>query len=201
MIDRLKAAGVEAELLTLEAPATASRQGCRAAEKAMLAFFDKHLKKAQVNTGTVTAPEKKDDKADDEKMRLNKALKMAASLGRWRWSRICSRGPTFDDVVPQRKTPLVRAILGDRFEVVKVLLENGADINYPDGSGRYPVYFCCTSTNVEMLKYLLGKGGGKDINRGPFPMLVSLCDHGQGSAEMIPIIIKAGASPDDSRVR
>ena len=28
-------------------------------------------------------------------------------------------------------------------------------------------------------------------------MLVSLCDHGQGSAELIPIIIKAGVSPDE----
>lgn len=153
-----------------------------------------------VNTGTVIAQENKDDKADDEKTQLNKALKMAASLGKVDMVKdLLKKGAEIHwrDPSDNGKTPLVRAILGDRFEVVKVLLENGADINYPDGSGRYPVYFCCISTNVEMLKYLLAKGGDKDINRGPFPMLVSLCDHGQGSAEMIPIIIKAGVSPDE----
>ena len=62
-------------------------------------------------------------------------------------------------------------------EVVKVLLENGADINYPDGSGRYPVYFCCISTNVDMLKFLLSKGGDKDINRGPFRQRLRTTPH------------------------
>ena len=125
---------------------------------------------------------------------------MAASLGKVEMVKdLLKKGADIQwrDPSDNGKTPLVRAILGDRFEVVKVLLEKGADINYPDGSGRYPVYFCCVSTNVEMLKYLLAKGGDKDINRGPFAMLVSLCDHGQGSAEMIPIIIKAGVSPDE----
>jgi uncharacterized protein len=153
-----------------------------------------------VNAGTVIAQEKKDDKADDEKTQLNKALKMAASLGKVEMVKdLLKKGADIQwrDPSDNGKTPLVRAILGDKFEVVKVLLENGADINYPDGSGRYPVYFFCISTNVEMLKYFLAKGGDKDINRGPFPMLVSLCDHGQGSAEMIPIIIKAGVSPDE----
>jgi uncharacterized protein len=151
------------------------------------------------DTGTALAEEKKDDKADDEKTQLNKALKMAASLGKVEMIKdLLKKGADIQwrDPSDNGKTPLVKAILGGQFEAVKVLLDNGADINYPDGSGRYPVYFCCIGTNVELLKYLLAKGGDKDINRGPFPMLVSLCDHGQGSPEMIPIIIKAGASSD-----
>ncbi len=46
LVERLKAAEVEAELLTLEGPDTASRTpDAEKAEKAMLEFFDRHLKK------------------------------------------------------------------------------------------------------------------------------------------------------------
>jgi ankyrin repeat protein len=94
------------------------------------------------------------------------------------------------------KTPLVKAVLAGRLEVVKVLLESGADLHYPDGSGRYPVYFVCIGSNVELLNYLLEQGGGKDLHRGPFSILVSICDHGQANPEFIPILIKAGADPN-----
>ncbi len=45
MVDRLKAADVEAELLTLEGAGHGFKgEDAEKAEKAMLAFFDKHLK-------------------------------------------------------------------------------------------------------------------------------------------------------------
>ena len=47
MIDRLKACGVEAELLTLEGAGHGFKgKDAETAEKAMFAFFDKHLKKS-----------------------------------------------------------------------------------------------------------------------------------------------------------
>ena len=157
-----------------------------------------------VHNGTaLLAQQKKDEKKDekeDEKTKLNRALKDAASLGQLdKVKELLKNGADVQwrDPTDNGKTPLVRAVLGGRAEVVKFLLENGADINYPDGSGRYPVYFCCIGSDVDLLKFLLAKGGDKDVNRGPFPMLVSLCDHGQAPAEFIPIIIKAGASPDE----
>jgi acetyl esterase/lipase len=46
MVDKLKAAGVEAELLTLEGAGHGFKgKDAETAEKAMIAFFDKHLKK------------------------------------------------------------------------------------------------------------------------------------------------------------
>lgn len=46
LIDRLKTAGVEAQLLTLEGAGHGFKgKDAEAAEKALLAFFDKHLKK------------------------------------------------------------------------------------------------------------------------------------------------------------
>ena len=136
---------------------------------------------AMVMSGTAFVQERKDGKADDEKTQLNKALIKAASLGQVETVKeLLKKGADIQwrDPNSYGKTPLVKAILGVRFEVVKVLLDNGADIHYPDGSGRYPVHFVCISTNVDMVKYVLAKGGDKDLNRGPWPMLISVCDHG-----------------------
>ncbi len=136
----------------------------------------------------------------DEKTRLNRALVDAASLGKLETVKeLLKQGADihYRDPTANGKTPLTRSVLAGQFEVVKYLLANGADIHYPDGSGRYPIYFCCIGSNVELLEYLLAKGGNQDLNRGPFPMLVSLCDHGQALPEFIPILIKAGINPDE----
>ena len=46
IVDKLKAASVEAELLTLEGAGHGFKgKDAETAEKAMIAFFDKHLKK------------------------------------------------------------------------------------------------------------------------------------------------------------
>src|SRR5262249_49551793 len=79
-------------------------------------------------------------------------------------------------------------------EVVQFLLENGADIHYPARSNIYPITYCCI-TKVEMLKFLLSRGGDKDIERGIFCLLVALIGHG-GPAESIAPIIKAGGNPN-----
>lgn len=146
------------------------------------------------------AQTKKNDAPLDEKTQLNKALVDAAAVGKLDTVKeLLKKGADihYRDPTANGKTPLVRAVMTGKIELVEYLLENGADINYPDGSGRYPVYFCCIGNNAKLLKFLLAKGGDKDINRGPFPMLVSLCDHGQAPAEFIPILIQAGISPDE----
>ena len=151
---------------------------------------------------TFVAQEKKDAKADDDKTQLNRALKVAAGLGKVDTVKeLLKKGADVQwrDPKDNGKTPLVKSILFGRLDVVKVLLENGADINYPDGSNRYPVYFCHPHRDkekaVELLKFVLSKGGDKDLNREP-GMLVSLCDHEMGPPELIPILVGAGANPN-----
>ncbi len=153
-----------------------------------------------VSSGTATAQTKKDPPPTDEKTKLNKALTDAAAVGKLdEVKEFLKQGADihYKDPTANGKTPLVRAIMTGKLDLVKYLLENGADIHFADGSGRYPIYFCCIGNNVELLKFLLEKGGKDDLNRGPFSMLVSLCDHGQAPAEFIPILIKAGISPDE----
>lgn len=135
----------------------------------------------------------------EEQTALNRALGTAASIGQTDKIRELIRqgaDVAWRDPKNNGKTALVLAVLHGRFEAVKLLLESGADLHYPDGSGRYPIYFCCIGSNVELLQFLLDKGGDKDLHRGPFPILVSICDHGQAAPEFIPILIRAGADPN-----
>jgi ankyrin repeat protein len=108
------------------------------------------------------------------------------------------------------KTPLVLAIFHRHPETVKALLDNGADVHFADGSHRYPMYFCHIST-VEIMKLIIAKGGDKEINlyagateKQPTgigkTVLGSVCSYGQGSVEMIPILVKAGADPNKKYV-
>jgi len=152
--------------------------------------------------GTAQAQEKKDDDAGDAKTKDNKALKEAAGKGDVAMvTALIKKGADVQwrDPADNGKTALVKSILLGRLDVVKVLLENGADINYPDGSNRYPVYFCHPHRDkkkaIELLNFVLSKGGDKDLNREP-GMLVSLCDHEMGPPELIPILVAAGANPN-----
>ena len=150
------------------------------------------------NGGAAIAQEKKVEQTDDEKTQLNKALLVAAGDGKLAAVKeLLKKGADiqFRDPGPVGKTPLVRAIQSGKLDVVKFLVESGADIFYPTRSDTYPVLYCCTLRNADILEYLLSKGGAKDFNRGPYRLLVALCGHG-GSPEMIPVIIKAGCSPD-----
>jgi ankyrin repeat protein len=144
----------------------------------------------------------KDEKDKDEKEKDNKALKEAA----WKGDAatvlaLIKKGADVQwrDPADNGKTPLTKCILLGKLDMVKLLVEHGADINYPDGSNRYPVYFCHAQRDkkkaIEMLEFVLSKGGNKDLNREP-GMLVSLCDHEMGPPELIPILVKAGADPN-----
>ncbi len=150
--------------------------------------------------GVVLAQQQKADRADDEKTKLNQALHLAIVTGRLEQVKeLIKKGadPKWRDPAGNGKTAMVRAVMSGKLEIVKFLKESGVDLHAPDGSGRYPVYFCCIGSNVELLKYLLANGCDKDLNRGPFPMLVSLCDHGQANPEFIPILIQAGVDPNE----
>jgi len=59
-------------------------------------------------------------------------------------------------------TPLMVACETNHLEIVKLLLENGADLHYVDKYGRNALLRAIDFTNVDIIKYLLEKGA--DIN-------------------------------------
>jgi ankyrin repeat protein len=142
--------------------------------------------------------EKKDDKPLDEKTKLNQKLNHATSTGDKAAMLACLKkgaDPEWHDPSLNGKTTLVRAILTKKVELAKILLDHGADVNHPDGSKRYPVYFAGVISSVEMAEFILSKGGDKDVNKEP-GLLGSLCAHGYSPPEMIKVMVKAGADPN-----
>lgn len=82
--------------------------------------------------------------------------------------------------------PLCAAVLTENLEIVKLLVENGADVNeiwdndnYPD---IYAIDFAVGSNNLDIVKYLIEKGAKLDTaSRGPagIPVVTNalLCDN------------------------
>ena len=144
--------------------------------------------------------DKKEEKITDEQTKLNKALKDAATRGDIpKMMLYLKEGakPNWNDPADYGKTALIRGIMTKKVAVVKVLVENGADIHFAatDGQKRYPLYFATVISSTEVVEYLLSKGAAKDLNRKPH-LLGSICENRYSPAEMITLVVKAGADPN-----
>lgn len=63
------------------------------------------------------------------------------------------------------RTPLHWAVEGNQLDMVKFLVENGADITYESGSTSSPLFFALREGNMEIFDYLLNNGAFiDDIN-------------------------------------
>ena len=111
-----------------------------------------------------------------------------------------------------RKTPLIIAMMYTlakpqaKLDMVKLLLDSGADVHLADGSGKYPILYSVFST-VEVAQLIIDKGGNKEINiygssteKQPYGIgktaLTCVCTYSNVTSEMIPILLKAGADPN-----
>jgi len=64
------------------------------------------------------------------------------------------------------ETPLMRACFRGRdFKVVKVLVEEGAEVNFADSHGFTALYFAVEKERTEIVNYLLKNGAKADIHR------------------------------------
>ena len=70
------------------------------------------------------------------------------------------------------RTPLHYAINFDNYENVKLLLDNGADVNAKDNEGKTPLYWAVEMGKYEIVKLLLEHGADVDIkdNDGHTPL-------------------------------
>ncbi|GKT27072.1 ankyrin repeat domain-containing protein [Acidovorax sp. SUPP3334] len=106
-----------------------------------------------------------------------------------------------NDCDPRRKsftTPLMRcAINDDNHEMLKWLLENGADVNKKDGAGWTALHFACEYKSIESIKSLIQ--GGADVNSknnlGATPLLRLFADFNEKNKDAFLIMTKAGADP------
>lgn len=63
------------------------------------------------------------------------------------------------------QTPLLTAIKSNdqSLETVRLLVENGADVNRGDVSGWTPLHEACSKGDLELVKYLVSKGADKSL--------------------------------------
>ncbi|KAI5924974.1 putative ankyrin repeat protein [Camillea tinctor] len=91
-------------------------------------------------------------------------------------------------------TPLSRACFEGDLEMVKLLIENNADINYTGGKSDPPLFTSLCNNRIEVAKYLLQKVNvdvqwTSDDGRGALHMAFNMPD-------IIPKILQKGASID-----
>ncbi|GAA0876044.1 hypothetical protein GCM10009118_24540 [Wandonia haliotis] len=65
-------------------------------------------------------------------------------------------------------TLLLSAIRNDTAEIAKILLENGADPNYPNDRGWYPLHFAIQQQNMDIVKLLVKNGANINQQDGIF---------------------------------
>ena len=63
------------------------------------------------------------------------------------------------------------AVLLKNFELVKLLVENGADVNAIASTGETPLHYAVLVRDTEIINYLLQKGANPNIanNKGEMP--------------------------------
>ncbi|WP_341907505.1 ankyrin repeat domain-containing protein [Fluviicola taffensis] len=65
-------------------------------------------------------------------------------------------------------TPLMSAIRNEYIQIIAILLENGADPNFCNKQGFYPIHFATQKQNMEIVKLLVKYGAQIDQQDGKF---------------------------------
>lgn len=73
---------------------------------------------------------------------------------------------------PLSETPLTMAIRNQQFEIVKLLVKNGADVNQPDGLPFTPLKTAVYTANPNMVKLLLDLGADPSISQSSINLWV-----------------------------
>lgn len=89
----------------------------------------------------------------------------------------------------QGLTPLILAVKKGKLEIVKFLVENGADVAKEDKDGRTPLWLTTTAGHLELVLYL--ESAGAKVERDPdSSMLMKFCVSGNADARTIKYIVE-----------
>lgn len=89
--------------------------------------------------------------------------------------------------------PLTYYCMRDNYDIIKLLIDNGADVNIGRGTAWNPLYAAARESSPEVVKLLLKNGADANIltkdSAGPIISAV----HSDNAAQILKLLIKAGA--------
>jgi ankyrin repeat protein len=96
--------------------------------------------------------------------------------------------------IDREKTPLNSAITDDRYDVIRVLLESGADPNLPSNEKDTPLCLALQWKRTEMVRLLLDKGAdpNRRNNRGDTPLHKAVLSD---QLVLVELLLNKGANP------
>ena len=96
------------------------------------------------------------------------------------------------DFIYNNETPLAEACFYGYYDIVKLLLEKGANVNFPDYLDNTPLHKACENCHVEIVELLLEYGAEKNCEEnaeGYTPEeLASYCDDSEKRAKIIELL-------------
>lgn len=99
---------------------------------------------------------------------------------------LINRGADVNIIHQDYDTPLCAATRKGNLEMMKLLVENGADVN--EGKLYYPLHAAVNNTHTESIKYLLDNG--VNINKGEFTALFSAVT--TGNLDIVKLLVENG---------
>ena len=91
------------------------------------------------------------------------------------------------------ETPLVKAIYSENVGEIKGLIENKMDPNtFVNDNGQTLLMWACQNNNLELVKYLIGKGANVNLLDGDKENILVYCSD---KPEIIKVLLNAGLNP------
>ena len=89
--------------------------------------------------------------------------------------------------------PLTYYCMRDNYDIIKLLIDNGADVNIGRGTAWNPLYAAARESSPEVVKLLLKNGADANIlNKDSGSPIISAV-HNDNAAQVLKLLIKAGA--------
>jgi ankyrin repeat protein len=107
----------------------------------------------------------------------NMLLAIAASRGRYENLEYMLNAGFKSDAVYRGDPILYWAMQSSNLEIVRLLCENGSDVNAVNSEGKAPIFDAAGFGLIHILKYLLSKGAYVDIpaDDGTTPLIIASC--------------------------